>query len=247
MHSKLLSIMADSCLTLIRRKHQPSTKSKVIAMKDVKDIDRKLQKAQAAWLRQMKDFKDSFGCIQLPHTPMLTERHLKNCRLLPYREAILQKMRIGGVVAEVGVQTGQFSKSIIDICQPFKLHLIDLDLQRFSIHNKFKQEIDAGIVYLHEGDSSSIIQDFPNNYFDFIYIDADHSYQGVKRDIQAAKSKIMEQGFLIFNDYTYWSPVECMRYGVIQAINELCLEEDWEIIYFALQPRMYCDVALKRR
>lgn len=212
------------------------------------DIDQQLEKARAAWLRQMEAFKDSFGCIQLPaFTPMLTERHLENCRLLPCREAILQKMRVGVVAAEVGVETGQFSRSILDICKPSKLHLIDHDLHRFSIHEKFKNEIDAGTVYLHEGDSSSIIQEFPDRYFDFIYIDADHSYQGVKRDIQAARSKINEQGFLLFNDYTYWSPAECVRYGVIQAVNELCIEEDWEILYFALAHYMYCDVALKRR
>jgi len=213
----------------------------------VKDIDQQLEKARAAWLEQMKDFKDVFGCIQLPFTPMLTERHLENCRVLPNREAILQKMGVNPVAAEVGVQTGQFSKSILNACKPFKLHLIDRDLNSFSIYEQFKEEIDAGIVYLHGGDSSLIIQEFPDGYFDFIYVDGDHSYQGVKRDIQAAKSKIKNQGFLIFDDYTYWSPVECMRYGVTQAVNELCIEEDWEVIYFSLAHHMYCNVALKRR
>jgi hypothetical protein len=213
----------------------------------MKDIDQQLQQARSSWIDQMEDFKDSLGCIILPRTPTLTERHLENCRLLPYREAILQRMKIGGIVAEVGVQTGKFSKSILDISHPCKLHLIDLDLQSFSISDHFRSEIEQGIVHLHEGDSSSILQGFPDNYFDFVYIDGDHSYEGVKRDIQAVRSKIKEHGFIIFNDYTYWSPAECMRYGVIQAVNELCLEEDWEIIYFALAQYMYCDVALKRR
>jgi hypothetical protein len=213
----------------------------------MKNIDQQLQIAQTAWLEQMHDFRDSFGRIPLPLTPMLTERHLENCRFLPYREAILQRMKVGGIAAEVGVQTGQFSRSILDICRPCKLHLIDLDLQTFSIHEKFESEILADTVYLHEGDSSPIIQDFPDSYFDFIYIDGDHSYDGVKRDVQAAKSKVKPQGVMIFNDYTYWSPAECMRYGVIQAVNEICLEEDWEILYFALGHYMYCDVAIRRR
>lgn len=213
----------------------------------MEDIDQALQKARAAWLEIMRDYKDPFGCIKLPITPMLTERHLENCRLLPSRESILHRMRVGGIAAEVGVQTGQFSKSILDICQPSELHLIDIDLHSFAIHEKFKTEIDTGIVHLHEDDSPSMITEFPDSYFDFIYIDGDHSYQGVKRDIQVAKSKVKEPGFLIFNDYIYWSPAECLRYGVIQAVNELCLEEDWEIIYFALAHYMYCDVALRRR
>ncbi len=177
-----------------RRLTQPSTSTA-----PPKDLDRQLQKAQAAWLDQMADFKDVFGCIQLPLPPMLMEKHLEKCRVLPCREAILRRMPVGGIVAEVGVETGRFSQSILEICRPSTLHLIDLDLQRFAIHDKFRSEIDAGVVYLHEGNSSSLLQEFTDGYFDFIYIDADHSYAGVKRDIQAAKSKIKEGGLLIFN------------------------------------------------
>jgi len=178
---------------------------------------------------------------------MLTEKQIENCCLLADRNAVLQKMKRGGNVAEVGVLTGQFSRTILDLCSPSKLHLIDIDLTRYSIGEQFKNEIASGIVQLHQGDSSSILRDFPDDYFDFVYIDGDHSYQGVKRDIQAGNSKVKHDGFLIFNDYTYWSPVECVPYGVIQAVNELCLDGDWEMIYFALAYYMYCDVALKRR
>lgn len=213
----------------------------------VPDLDHQLQKAQTAWLDQLVDFQDDFGCIQLPPLPMLMEQHLEHCRVLPSRESILRRMPVGGIAAEVGVQTGGFSQAILDICRPSKLHLIDFDLQRFAIHDKFKSEIDAGIVCLHEGYSSSVLQEFTEEYFDFVYIDANHTYAVVKRDIELAKLKIKADGVLLFNDYTYWSPTECMRYGVIQAVNELCLEEDWEVIYFALEPYMYCDVAVRRR
>jgi hypothetical protein len=111
---------------------------------------------------------------------------------------------------------------------------------------KFYQK-HSNILQLHEGDSSSCLKKFPDSFFDFIYYDGDHSYQGVKQDIQAGKSKVKEYGFLIFNDYTYWSPVECKEYGVIQAVNELYLEDGWEMIYFALGYYMYCDVALRRQ
>jgi len=79
-----------------------------------------------------------------------------------------------------------------------------------------------------------------------VYIDADHSYAGVKRDIAVAKEKVKPDGMLVFNDYTLWSPLELMEYGVVHAVNELCLNEDWELMYFAFQRHMYCDVALKR-
>ena len=205
-------------------------------------------KAREAWFTVMAPYKTSLGLIQLPHpAPMLTEKQMANCHLLPTRDAVLQKMKTGGVVAEVGVQTGEFSRTILDLCSPSKLHLIDIDLNRFSVGERFKNEVASGAVQLHQGDSSSILRQFEDDYFDFIYIDADHSYHGVKRDIQAGKSKVKDDGFLLFNDYTYWSPAECTPYGVIQAVNELCIEEDWEMIYFALAYYMYCDVALRRR
>lgn len=211
------------------------------------EFETQLEKARMAWLKEMETFSDSFGCVQFPLTPMLTPRHLENCRLLPDRESILRRMRVGGICAEVGVQTGQFSHSILSICRPATLHLIDRNLTGFSIGERFQPEVDSRTVCVHEGDSSTILQGFQDGSFDFIYIDGDHSYEGVQRDIRAATSKLVERGFLIFNDYTYWSPVECMPYGVIRAVNELCLEQDWEAVYFSLARYMYCDMAIRRR
>jgi hypothetical protein len=215
--------------------------------KPISKVDMQLKKARHAWLKQMKSLKDGLGVVILPeHAPELTARNLGNCKVVANREVILQQMKKGGIVAEVGVQEGHFSKLILQLCQPKELHLIDCILTGYSIEQKFKREIDRGQVILHESDSSTAISKFPDAYFDFMYIDADHSYEGVQRDIQAAKTKIKEGGFLIFNDYTYWSPGECINYGVIQAVNELCVKENWEMIYFALAGYMYCDVAIRK-
>jgi len=210
-------------------------------------VELQLERAQLAWLRHMKNLKNELGVVILPdNTPELNAIHLKNCKVLPNREAILLQMKKGGIVAEVGVQEGVFSKSILQICEPKELHLIDYFLTNFSIEKKYKSEIAAGQVKLHESDSSVAIRKFPDEYFDFIYIDADHTYPGVQRDIQAATTKIKQDGFLLFNDYTYWSPCECINYGVVQAVNELCVNENWEMIYYAFGGYMYCDVAIRK-
>jgi hypothetical protein len=104
-----------------------------------RSLDRRLQKARAAWFREMEHFKDSEGCILLPDdAPMLTDDALKNCQMLPYREAILERMKKDGIAAEVGVQAGYFSENILRICQPKRLHLLDLYLQKYRIAEKFK-------------------------------------------------------------------------------------------------------------
>jgi len=207
-----------------------------------------LNEARKAWLNALDSYKTSTETIGLPHPAvMLTEEHIRDCTLLPNRVSILERMGKGGVCAEIGVQTGQFSQIILDTCSPSELHLIDLDLKIYGIKDKFQSKINADIVHLHEGDSSTVLKEsFSPNYFDFIYIDGDHRYEGIKRDIEAAKLKLKPGGFLLFNDYTYWSPVECMPYGVMQAVNEFCLDENWQMKYFALAHYMYCDVALQK-
>jgi hypothetical protein len=68
----------------------------------------------------------------------------------------------------------------------------------------------------------------------------------VIRDIAVSRRKVKTEGLLIFNDYTPWSYVEMEPYGVVAAVNELCVNEGWEFACLALPPHMYCDVAVRR-
>jgi len=204
-----------------------------------------LEKARQAWLDQMSVHANYLGVIDIPGYPILDAKHLSNCRMFPLREHILECMPKHGKAAELGVQEGEFSREILKICRPAELHLVDINLTTFKVAERFAPEIARGVVTLHEGDSATTISAFPDNHFDFIYIDADHSYAGVKRDIAAAVPKLGRDGYLLFNDYTFWSSAECIPYGVMQAVNELCIEDEWEIVYFAFGYMGYSDVAVR--
>jgi spermidine synthase len=104
-------------------------------------------------------------------------------------------------------------------------HLIDISLAKFR-RDVFAPAIQAGTMRLHESDSVEALRCFPDGYFDWIYIDANHCYEGVKRDIDKAKRAVKRDGLLVFNDYAFWSHREFMAYGVVQAVNELCLSEN---------------------
>ncbi|MSP90059.1 MAG: class I SAM-dependent methyltransferase [Alphaproteobacteria bacterium] len=176
----------------------------------------------------------------------LSARHLKNCRLVAERAELLKScLPKHGVVAEIGTDQGNFAALILEHAAPTQFHVIDRTLNNFR-RDRFEKAIAAGQMHLHEGDSASIVGRFGDATFDWIYIDADHSYEGVKRDICVAKMKIKPGGLLVFNDYIFWSHRELESYGVVQAVNEFCLAEDWELLYVALHPEMYQDVVLRK-
>jgi hypothetical protein len=178
--------------------------------------------------------------------PPLTDEHLRNSRLVPNRDDILERMPKGGVCAEVGTQTGAFAKRILDVMNPSRLHLFDHDFTPFD-ERLFQSHIVVGRVVLHQGDSSTLLAEQPDGHFDFIYVDGDHSYAGVVRDLEQALRKVKPDGWIVCNDYTLYSPLEHVKYGVYRAVNELCLAHDWEIAYLGLHRWGYHDVALRKR
>ncbi|MEG3839815.1 class I SAM-dependent methyltransferase [Microcoleus sp. herbarium14] len=183
-------------------------------------------------------------------SPILQDCHVKNCRLVESRAKLLEYLPKNSVVAEVGTQYGRFAEKIISIAKPTKLHLIDYNFESFKVEINQKPLLQAGIengtIELHEGDSSTILADFSEDYFDWIYIDADHAYEGVCKDIQQGYTKVKPDGLMVFNDYTNWSVCEVMPYGVAKAVNEFCIANNWEIVFLALQFLGYHDIAIRK-
>jgi hypothetical protein len=176
----------------------------------------------------------------------LNPAHVDGCQMVANREILIREhLPKHGVVAEVGVQQGLNARTILEGAQPRELHLIDLTFSALD-EQQIEPGLGDGTVRLHAGDSADVLASFPDEYFDWIYIDGNHFYSGVKRDIEQAKRKVKREGLLVFNDYITFSHAEFVFYGIVPAVNELCVTEGWGFRYFALAPHMYCDVALAR-
>jgi hypothetical protein len=197
--------------------------------------------------RCLEDYTSEQRRAMWPPAQALTSRHISNCVLLESREKILEYIPKNGVCAELGILRGDFSETILAKTEPARLHLIDLDDSAVKIaETRFRREIENGTVRLHRGDSAETVMSMPDEYFDWVYIDADHSYNAVQRDLAAVRLKLKAKGIIALNDYVYFAPSDFVKYGVIEAVNEFCLRYDFELLFFALQGRMYNDVAIRK-
>lgn len=135
--------------------------------------------------------------------------------------------------AEVGVQNGINASKVLGRCPSLHLHLVDrwknitpdpsglrigcenwdaADGKRKAMANvrPFKDRIKV-----LEGDSVAMADKVEDGSLDFVFIDADHRYTGVKADIKAWAPKVKEGGIISGHDLDY---PRCP--GVRKAVEE---------------------------
>lgn len=168
---------------------------------------------------------------------MLTvvERGSAQTRTIDNRLVLATIMPQGGRVAEVGVFMGQYSRDIIIYNNPDRLFLIDpwhhhFDPTNVHITQMNQQALDYMYkmveatykdhprVHVMRRFSPAAAQLFPDHYFDWVYIDADHRYKYVAADLRGWWPKIRSGGYLSGHDYR---PQKDHRYfGVKRAVDE---------------------------
>jgi glycosyltransferase involved in cell wall biosynthesis len=198
--------------------------------------------------------------------PPLSKEHIDSAaRLFANRNELVESLGIapGQAVAEVGVALGDFSEFLLRALEPSCFVAIDL----FKIHEiaelwgrptseifgngshldyyrrRFARYGDR--IRIEEGLSQEMLARYPDDTFALIYIDAGHDYENVRRDAELAALKLKQDGVIVFNDYTM-SDLEGTSYGVVPAVNELVAGGGWRVVGFALQPHMFCDIAIRR-
>ncbi|MFO1005727.1 MAG: class I SAM-dependent methyltransferase [Planctomycetaceae bacterium] len=184
----------------------------------------------------------------------LTPRHVANTRVYSSRHELLGTFSKGAVIAEAGVSQGQYSRAILEVCQPQKLHLIDIwqsnkaryDEEAYQLVLKtFASQIGSGTVVVHRDYSHKVFAAFPDNYLDYVYLDADHSYDAVKLELETVKQKMKPDGVIAGHDYVKWSN-QSSRFGVVEAVNEFCLNHDFELIGLTVQRNMHLSFAIRK-
>jgi predicted O-methyltransferase YrrM len=203
-----------------------------------------VERKRRDFARILGEFRAQKGRYHNP-APELPQSKYEGCEVLAHRNLILDKIPQGGVMAEIGVDRGDFSLEILNRCKPSKLHLFDIDISRL-VNTEVRAELAAenSRLQVHVGDSSTNVSKMPDAYFDMVYVDGDHDYPGVVKDIEAILPKMKPGGILVFNDYTTWSASTMFHCGVARAVNELVRDHPWKFRYLAMQAMMYNDVML---
>jgi predicted O-methyltransferase YrrM len=165
---------------------------------------------------------------------------VRDCRFCASRLDMLSELPRQGIVAELGTFRGTFARQILTRTDPRELHLVDVDFSRFD-----RSIADDKRVSCHLGLTHEIISAFPDRHFDWIYIDADHSYAGASRDARVSAPKLKPGGFLVFNDFAHIDP-GLGRYGVHRAVVDFANETRWPFRFFAFERSALYDVALQK-
>jgi hypothetical protein len=151
------------------------------------------------------------------------------------RAELLRTLPPGSIGAEIGVFAGDFSRAILQTVRPSTLHLVDLFQGRVISGDKDgrnMREIDMDTmpdrlaaldpcVRVHRSDSAAWLRSQPAHSLDWVYIDADHSYDALVADLAAARHAVRPGGIIAGHDFSRAFP------GVLQAVIETIQATGW--------------------
>jgi len=183
----------------------------------------------------------------------LEKKHMQNCELLLNREELLDKIPKNSILAEIGVDEGDFSERLYKKCDPEYLYLIDLwSSKRYGekkfnvVKNRFYDQLKKDEVKIFRDDSISVVSNFNDNFFDWIYIDTDHSFNTTYKELITWKSKVKRNGIISGHDYMMGNWKKTYRYGVIEAVHKFCVEYSWEMVFLTIDQTENLSFAIKR-
>ena len=143
---------------------------------------------------------------------------------------------------EIGVFKGDFARDIIKIAKPGELYLVDIWEGGFGSGDKdgnnhlhitdmesvylqlFHQAKNKQNVHVVRAKSVSFLVSCPDDYFDCIYIDGDHTANAVYEDLKNSYRVIKNGGLLMGHDYHYK-----LGGDVVYAVNTFCEEFNQEV------------------
>jgi hypothetical protein len=162
-------------------------------------------------------------------------------------DAIIERFPEGNIKgAEIGVYKAKMSQHLLNSIPNLELYVIDR-WSEYTVKEKLGDKR-SPMVYLKKDtwkkihkkvikiqkkyknmhiirqDSGKASMKFKDNYFDFVFIDGDHSYKGVLKDIKSWYPKVKTGGYLSGHDYQRKTVKKAIE--KVFSINEIGLDYD---------------------
>ena len=138
-------------------------------------------------------------------------------------------------MVEVGSHGGESALIFSSFPQWGRISCVDIwpwSQPKLAFEDRLKSEIESGRVFPFQVDSVAAATDInfdricPESPPNFVYVDADHTYERVKADLESWFPRLADNGFLGGHDYSRAWP------GVMQAVEEFAAYNKLNFITF---------------
>lgn len=155
------------------------------------------------------------------------------------------------ICVEVGIGYGFHAKEILDNSTVEKLYLVDPmcyypndlfadDVLRYGGFEKLVKNIKSHLseytdryTWYRTPSLSITNEEIPDESVDAIFIDGDHSYEAVSKDLPFWWKKLRKGGWLLGDDYASCCP------GTTRAVDEFTVKNNLKIEFLSLQNSEY--------
>lgn len=131
------------------------------------------------------------------------------------REFLFAMAKKATTILNIGIEYGASIVCLAEGNPSAQIVAVDIDLSK-------NLTIYPNVVYL-EHDSTKL--DYTNSSYDLMFIDGDHSYMGVYKDIEAVTPALAVNGMIIFHDCSDFADPTILEHricpGVNQAVSDL--------------------------
>lgn len=160
------------------------------------------------------------------------------------------------VCVEIGVARGELTQSFLENVPTIKSYAaVDPFLGGYDskdLMSRWLENEKAGVAWaqavmyrmrdygckfkMYHGKSEDMVQHFANHSIDCIFVDGDHTYEGVKLDIDLWHSKLRPGGTFFFDD------VSTVFMGVVRAVDEFAEKYNLRVVRINTHNNYYITI-----